>query len=190
MKIKNMVYVSLFSAIMAVLGLVPPIFLSFTPVPITLQTLGVLLSGSLLGPRLGALSQALFLLLVAVGLPILSGGRGGFEVFLSPSAGYLLSYPIAAFVIGLIVSKVEAFTFWKAFVIHIIGGILIIYSLGVPVQALIMKISILQTVKLSLVYLPGDFIKIVIASFLAVKLSRVSPARTFLYNKKSEGRPA
>nr|WP_323873730.1 biotin transporter BioY [Priestia megaterium] len=60
MKTKDMTYVALFTAIMGALGLVPPIFLSFTPVPITLQPMGVMLSGGILGARLGALSQFLF----------------------------------------------------------------------------------------------------------------------------------
>ena len=89
-----MTQVALFAAIMGALGLLPPIFLSFTPVPITLQTIGVLLAGGILGARLGAISQIVFLLLVATGLPLLSGGRGGLGVFVGPSAGYLLSYPI------------------------------------------------------------------------------------------------
>ena len=75
-------------------------FLTFTPVPITLQTIGVLLAGGILGARLGAISQIVFLLLVATGLPLLSGGRGGIGVFVGPSAGYLLSYPLTHFALG------------------------------------------------------------------------------------------
>lgn len=60
---KNLVFVALFSSIMGVLGLIPPIALSITPVPITLQSLGVMLAGGLLGSRLGALSQLIFYLL-------------------------------------------------------------------------------------------------------------------------------
>ena len=67
---------------MGVLGLIPPIALSITPVPITLQSLGVMLAGGLLGSRLGALSQLVFLLIVGVGAPLLAGGRGGLGVFL------------------------------------------------------------------------------------------------------------
>lgn len=60
MNTKNLVFVALFSSIMGVLGLIPPIALSITPVPITLQSLGVMLAGGLLGSRLGALSQLIF----------------------------------------------------------------------------------------------------------------------------------
>lgn len=77
MNTKNLVFVALFSSIMGVLGLIPPIALAITPVPITLQSLGVMLAGGLLGSRLGALSQLIFLLIVGVGAPLLAGGRGG-----------------------------------------------------------------------------------------------------------------
>ena len=73
MNTKNLVFVALFSSIMGVLGLIPPIALSITPVPITLQSLGVMLAGGLLGSRLGALSQLIFLLIVGVGAPLLAG---------------------------------------------------------------------------------------------------------------------
>ncbi len=66
---------------MGVLGLIPPIALAITPVPITLQSLGVMLAGGLLGSRLGALSQLIFLLIVGVGAPLLAGGRGGTLVY-------------------------------------------------------------------------------------------------------------
>ncbi len=96
MKLTEMMHIAVFTAIMGLLGLLPPLFLSFTPVPITLQTIGVLLSGSILKPKAAFLSQLLFLLIVACGAPLLSGGRGGFGVFFGPSAGYLIAYPLAA----------------------------------------------------------------------------------------------
>lgn len=70
MKIKEITYVALFAGIMGILGLVPPITLGFTPVPITLQTLGVILAGGILGARLGSLSIIVFLLIVAAGMPL------------------------------------------------------------------------------------------------------------------------
>src|SRR5215204_6140633 len=75
--------------------------LPFSPVPFTLQVLGVILSGLLLGPRYGALAQAIYLLIGAVGVPVFAQFRGGLGVLLGPTGGYLLSYPIAAAVAGL-----------------------------------------------------------------------------------------
>lgn len=170
MNIREMTKVALFAAIMGALGFLPPIFLSFTPVPITLQTLGVLLAGGILGARLGAMSQIVFLLLVAMGLPLLSGGRGGFGVFLGPSAGYLLSYPITAFCIGYILSRFKQLKLGHILLINLTAGIFIIYLFGIPVQAFIMNIGLLEAIKMSLVFLPGDAMKAILASFLVYKL--------------------
>ena len=84
MKTKDLAYIALFAAITAVLGLVPAIQVG--PVPITAQTLGVMLAGAILGARRGFLSQLLFLVLVAIGLPLLASGAGGLAVFAGPTA--------------------------------------------------------------------------------------------------------
>src|ERR687898_928586 len=73
----------------------------FSPVPFTLQVLAVILSGLLLGPRYGALAQAIYVLIGAVGVPVFAQFTGGLGVVLGPTGGYLLSYPIAAAVAGL-----------------------------------------------------------------------------------------
>src|SRR5690606_34951384 len=96
--------IALFSAMMAVLGLIPKIDLPLG-VPITLQSLGPMLAGCLLGARLGFQSQALFLFAVALGLPLLSGGRGGLAVFLSPTGGYLIGFMLAALTSGFIMQR-------------------------------------------------------------------------------------
>ena len=105
--------VALFAALMAVMGLIPKIDLPFG-VPITLQSLGVMLAGCLLGARRGLQSMALFLLAVAVGLPLLSGGRGGLGVFMAPSAGYLVGYALAAGVTGALMARLPTQTPMRA----------------------------------------------------------------------------
>lgn len=170
MKIREITYVALFAAIMGALGLVPPIMLSFTPVPITLQTLGVLLAGGILGARLGATSIVVFLLIVAAGMPLLSGGRGGIGVFFGPSAGYLLAYPITAFCIGYLQSRFRTIRIRNYLLTNLTVGIFLMYLIGIPVQAFMMDISVVHTIKISLVYLPGDIIKATLASILVYRL--------------------
>ncbi len=172
MNLKEITFVAVFAAVMGALGIVPPITLSFTPVPITLQTLGVLLAGGVLGARLGAMSQTVFLLLVAAGVPLLSGGRGGLSVFVGPSVGYLISWPITAFVIGYLFSRIANLKLQHVLFINLTVGILLIYLIGIPVQALIMHISVLNAVKISLVFLPGDVLKAVLASILVYRLRK------------------
>lgn len=179
MKLRELMYVSMFAAIMGVLGIIPPLFLGFSPAPITLQSLGVMLSGSVLGARLGpkyaALSQILFLLLVMTGLPLLAGGRGGIGVFLSPSGGYLLGYAAGAYVIGLLSYRLKNASFVKVILINILGGLVVVYLLGIPILALMMNIGIGKAIVLNLVYIPGDLLKVAAASLLTMKLRNYIP---------------
>jgi len=103
-KLNGMVFAALFAALTAAVAWFK-IPLPFTPVPITLQTLVVLLSGAMLGPYYGAISMILYLTVGAIGLPVFAGGGSGLGALLGPTGGYLFSYPIAAFVIGLIIKK-------------------------------------------------------------------------------------
>ncbi|MGH9903867.1 MAG: biotin transporter BioY, partial [Pyrinomonadaceae bacterium] len=80
--------------------------LPFTPVPLTGQVFAVLLTGALLGSRLGALAMFAYLLEGASGLPFFYGGRGGYaHLLFSPTAGYLWAYPVAAFVTGYLAER-------------------------------------------------------------------------------------
>src|SRR3989339_1369533 len=100
--IKGMMFAALFAALTAAVSPIK-IPLGFTPVPITLQTLMVLLSGAMLGPYYGALAMILYILVGALGLPVFAGGGSGIGALLGPTGGYLISYFIAAFVIGKVV---------------------------------------------------------------------------------------
>jgi biotin transport system substrate-specific component len=171
MKTKEMTYVALFAAIMIVLGFLPPIVLPFTPVPITAQTLGVMLAGVVLGARLGGLSMIVFLLVIAAGVPGLAGGRGGASVFVGPSAGYILSWPLSAFLIGLLVEKSkQPLQVWKVFIYNFAAGIVFVYLCGIPVVAFVMDISLEAAAVSGLAYLPGDLLKAIIAAALGVKI--------------------
>ncbi|WP_431803705.1 biotin transporter BioY [Halobacillus andaensis] len=176
MKLKTMVYAALFAAIMGALGLLPPIVTPFTPVPITAQTLGVMLAGSILGAKRGGLSLLLFVLLVTFGAPLLAGGRGGLGVLFGPSGGYILSYPIAAFLIGFLVER-----FWNKLnlglyiAINIIGGILFVYACGVTYLSFITDTPWTKAMWAAFVFIPGDLVKVVVASLLAGQINRVYP---------------
>ena len=88
--------IAVFAALIAVLSLTPAVPVG--PVPITLQTLGVALAGLVLGPLRGFLAVVLYLIVGFVGLPVFAGGAAGLAVLGKPSAGYLLSFPIAALI--------------------------------------------------------------------------------------------
>ena len=126
--------VAVFAALIIVLGtVVVPL-----PggVPITGQTLAVMLAGLVLGPRVAPWSVALVLVLAAIGLPVLAGGRGGLGVFVGPTAGYLLGWVAGVVVIGLLMRTGRP-TWWRAAIAAFVGGVLVVYAFGIPVQALV-----------------------------------------------------
>lgn len=75
------------------------------PVPATLQSSVVLASGALLGSRLGALSQMVYLVMGLIGLPVFAGGRSGLGILVTPTFGYLIGFVAAAYITGLIIEK-------------------------------------------------------------------------------------
>ncbi|RUR01017.1 biotin transporter BioY [Labedella endophytica] len=167
--------VAVFAAIVVVLGL-PGGFTVFGGVPITAQTLGVMLAGAVLGPWLGALSMGVVLALTAAGLPLLAGGRGGIGVFLGPSAGYAFGFVLGAIVIGLIVhAGGRKPVIWRTAIGMVVGGIGAIYALGIPIQSIVMGLPLPETALTSLVFLPGDLIKAVIATIVVTTLLRAYP---------------
>ncbi|QLK86652.1 biotin transporter BioY [Staphylococcus sp. 17KM0847] len=171
MNTKFLVYAALMTAIIAVMGLIPAIPLPFMPVPIVLQNVGIFLAGILLGRKYGALSVIVFLLLVMVGAPLLSGGRGGFGVFLGPTAGYLVMYAVSAFLIGWVRDlQFEKLSFGRIFIIILIFGVILLDTVGAIVMAFVIHMPISKALWLSLTFLPGDLIKAVIASLIAVAL--------------------
>lgn len=167
--------VAVFAALIAALGL-PGSFPVFGGVPITAQTLGVMLAGAILGPWLGALSVTILLALVAVGLPLLAGGRGGFAIFLGPTAGYALGWILGAIVVGLIIHAGHRRpVWWRTAVAMIAGGVVAIYAVGIPVQSLVTRLPLAETALTSLIFLPGDLLKAAIATVVVTLLVRGYP---------------
>lgn len=176
--------IAVMTALMAVLGMVPPIAVAGVPAPIVLQNIVVILAGLILGPWRGAASQLLFVGLVALGLPLLTGGRGGLGVFAGPSVGFILVWPIAAAVVGLI--------FWAltgrarrglstgriavaATVAALIGGIAVVYAGGILGFVLNAGMEVGAALLSMGAFLPGDTIKAVVAVLLVVGLWKAYP---------------
>ncbi len=173
---------SLFAALLAVLGLIPKIDLPLG-VPITLQTLGVMLAGCLLGPKRALQALLLFLLAVALGLPLLSGGRGGLGVFMAPSSGYLLGWPVGAWVTGIIMAWLTQRqtthsphrSAVHAIVASALGGLLMVHVCGVIGLVLIANLSWQQALLGTLVFVPGDLIKCVLTATVVHTVARGLP---------------
>lgn len=159
---RSVAHVALFAALIAVMGLIPKLDLPFG-VPITLQTLGVMMAGCLLGARQGFLAVCLLLLMVALGLPLLAGGRGGLGSFVAPSAGFLIGWPFGALVTGLVMRRLSHLQgpalLAAAFVASLVGGIGVVYAFGIAGLQLIANLTLTQAALASAAFLPGDLIK-------------------------------
>lgn len=174
MKTKSIAFIAMGAAIIAALGIVPGIQLGGSGVPITLQSMAIMAIGGLLGARRGFLSVVVFLLLVAAGAPLLSGGRGGWSVFVGPSAGYLFSWPFAAFLIGYSIDKIRVFpVFATALLSSVLFGIGFVYLMGSLGLMITMKTPFLAALAQNVVFLPGDAIKAVAASLFISKMANV-----------------
>lgn len=132
---------------------------------------------AVLGSKRCGLAVLLFLLLIGIGLPLLSGGRGGLGLFATPSAGFLIGWPIAAFVTGFIVEQ------WRsgplaivAGLASVIGGIAVLYVFGIFGMAITLDKTLIEATAIAAVYIPGDLIKAVIADMLTAALAKARPA--------------
>jgi biotin transport system substrate-specific component len=165
---RDLALVATFTGVVAALGLVPAFLPPGFSVPITAQSLGVMLAGAVIGARRGFLSLVLLLVLVAVGLPLLAGPRGGLGVFAGPSAGFLLGYPVAAFVVGWLTERGgPTYRLAWGLVANVVGGIVVLYALGVAGLVAVTGVTVQAAVVTSWVYLPGDLAKVVLAAVVA-----------------------
>ncbi len=129
----------------------------------------------MLGSRRGALAVLLFLLLVALGLPVLSGGRGGIGVFMGPSVGFLIGFPIAAFVAGLVVERLNAPILASAGLGAMLGGMVVLYPIGVFGWALLLDKTMADVGPFVLGFLPGDLIKCALAALITRAIGQMRP---------------
>ncbi|RAK06622.1 biotin transport system substrate-specific component [Halanaerobium saccharolyticum] len=159
MKTNKMIKAALMAALTAVGAY---IIIPIGPVPITLQTFFVLLSGRLLGKKYGVLAQTTYLLLGAFGLPIFSGGRGGLGVIAGPTGGFLISFVIAAWIAAHYSGNNKKDFFILAAAVtsnYVIGSIYFTFVTGTGLIA-----ALNMTV---IPFTPGDLLKIILILILA-----------------------
>jgi biotin transport system substrate-specific component len=175
---RDLALVSVFVGVVAALGLVPPLFAG-SAVPITAQSMGVMLAGAILGARRGFLSLLVFVLLVAAGLPLLSGGVGGLAVFATPRVGFLVGFPVAAFVVGLLseawARRGAAYDVRWGVAANVVGGILALYPLGILGMMALGDLSVTEAGAAVGIFIPGDVVKAVVAAAVAAGVHRGYP---------------
>lgn len=159
MKTNQMIKAALMAALTAVGAyLIIPV----GPVPITLQTFFVLLSGRLLGKKYGVLSQLTYLLLGAFGLPIFSGGQGGLGVIAGPTGGFLLSFITAAWIAAYCTGENKK-DFWI-----LSAAVLSNYVIGSIYFSIITGTGLIAALNITVIpFVPGDLLKIILVLILA-----------------------
>jgi len=163
-KARSAILVVSFAVLTALLGQVK-IGLGFTPVPITGQTIGALLAGAVLGTRMGALSQALYVLSGLV-FPVYAGSEKGWHHLSGATGGYLIGMVVAAALVGMLAQRAQDRSFITS-VPAMLFGSAVIYAIGVPYLAAVDHISVQRAVDLGVTpFVIGDTIKAILAGAL------------------------
>jgi biotin transport system substrate-specific component len=167
-----------FAALIAVCAILPSINVT-GPVPITLQTFGVLLTGAVLGPRRGFLAVALYIVAGVAGLPIFAEGRSGPGVLAGPSAGYLLGFPFAAAFCGLLVARLPRRLIGTSvpliFGAGVLASALFIHTAGMAGLVLRADMTWGQAFDVDKVFWIGDILKNVVMALVATSVHRAFP---------------
>lgn len=183
LRLIDMMHIAIFTALMAVLGFMPPLFLSFTPVPITLQTLVSCWQAGILRPKSAFLSQLVFLLLVAFGAPLLPGGRGGFWRFFRAErrlfnrlSSRLMDDQFSRF------QTAKGDCIASLFHSYRIRHYLYL-SARYTSTSFYDAYCLSQAAFMSLAYVPGDLLKAAVSAFLAIKVTQALSLSDTMFTK-------
>lgn len=177
LSVRGLVFSALFAALMVVFSNVN-INLGFTPVPITLGNMVVMLAGALLGAGYGFFSMLLVILLTVLGLPMLHG-TGGLAVLAGPTGGFVMTYPICAFLIGWLGVKIRgngpvAVTLLS--IVIFVFGTLPCYVGGVAWLMHVTGMSLQKALVAGCYpFLLGDAIKSVVTALIVIPIRRIYP---------------
>lgn len=169
--LKEIILIGIFAAITGICAQIA--FQSpFSPVAITMQTFAVFISAIILGSKCGAFSQIIYLLIGAIGFPVFSNFHGGFGIILGPSGGYLISFPIIAFLIGYAVEHKIKLSFVSSMLLMILG-LIVCYSLGTAQLAFLTKNSFIKALNIGVYpFILFDLVKIILASAIGLQVRK------------------
>jgi biotin transport system substrate-specific component len=147
-----------------------------SPVPITLQTFFVILSGAVLGRKLGTLSQTAYFILGIAGLPIFQGSVSGAAYLAGPTAGYLIGFIASAYLIGKLIEIKPTSFAWSVLTFAL--GSLVIYVFGISWLIYMYKMNFVNAFSTGILpFIPGDIAKILFAGIIYSKISVYSKNR-------------
>lgn len=172
---REIAQIAVFAALIVVLGLPGQLSIGSGGVPITLQTLGVMVAGSLLGWRKGLFS-VLAVIVIGLALPVLAGGRTTLTSLASPTAGFLVGWIPAVIVIGLLTALLmPRYRVLPGLLINILGGIVVIYTVGVLGMLIRTDLTLGAAIAANGVFLPGDLFKAVVTAIVAAQVHKARP---------------
>ncbi|SEJ02782.1 biotin transport system substrate-specific component [Arthrobacter sp. yr096] len=171
--------IAVFAALVAASAIVPGIPVGALGVPITLVTLTVMLSGLVLGAGRGFAAVGLYVLLGFAGLPIFSGGRSGLGILATPSAGYIIAFPLAAaaagYLAGVVIRRTVKYRGLWLFAAAMASSIVIIHGLGILGMMINGKLNFGKAFIADLAFYPGDILKNVLAVVIALAIHKAFP---------------
>lgn len=142
-------------------------------VPMTLQTLFVVLAALCLGPRAGALSMLLYIAAGAVGVPLFAEGEVGLAVILGQTGGYILGFVLCQPVVGLIVRRPDGLPRgWLALIAGVLAAHAVVFAVGVPWLAIVRGFALERAIEGGLIpFLPGMVVKSAIAVLIGLAVA-------------------
>lgn len=175
MKIKHLLLVALFTSLTAIMAQIQ-IRIPFSPVPVTFQVLAVCLCSTLLGKKYSAISQVIYILIGIMGFPVFSGFNSGLGALAGPTGGYIMSFPLSAYLIGFIIEKYTGnpkhpkLLYFAA----MSAGLLLTYLFGTVWMAFILGLTAEKALIMGIGwYLPLDIAKLIIAVHLSVEIKKL-----------------
>ena len=174
----DLALIATFAALIAVCSILPGV--SLGPAPITLQTFAVLLAGAVLGANRGFAAVLLYLVVGAAGLPVFSGGSAGLAPFAGPTVGYLVSFPLAAWLTGFIVERLPrrriATSVPLIFLAGLVANVVLVHTLGPLGLAWRADMPVGSAFVFDLAFWPGDLAKTLLVALVATAVHRAFPA--------------
>lgn len=166
--VRDICYAGLFAAVIAVMAQISiPMPLG---VPMTMQTFAITLAAVVLGSKLSAIATLVYLALGAVGVPVLANFSGGFDKFVGPTGGFLISFPLMAYIIGLGVEHRDAF------VTAVIVGTVVNYVVGVAMFVVVAHSTVAVGITACVLpFIPTAIIKAVLACAIGLNLRKRIP---------------
>jgi biotin transport system substrate-specific component len=175
---RDIALIAAFAALISASAYVGAIPVGSAGVPITLQTLTVMLAGCILGPLRGFAAVTLYLALGAVGLPVFAEHSSGIGVFTGISGGYLLSFPVAALLGGFLVKYVARDRRTRAIVVFfcsLAASVLVIHTMGIAGMKLYADVSWREAASWDMPFWIGDLVKTSLVAMIAAEVHRAFP---------------